>query len=35
VSLFTAKLDFLSDEDQEWIMGRGITEWLGWPLPRS
>jgi hypothetical protein len=19
-------------EDREWIMGRGICEWLGWPL---
>ena len=28
-------LDFLSHEDREWIMGRGIAECLGWPLPAS
>jgi hypothetical protein len=22
-------------EDKAWIMGRGIGEWLGWPLPRN
>jgi predicted TIM-barrel fold metal-dependent hydrolase len=31
VTLFTEELDFLSAEDQEWIMGRAISEWLGWP----
>ena len=30
VTLFTEELDFLSDDDREWIMGRGISEWLGW-----
>jgi len=35
VSLFTEELDFLSGEDQEWIMGRDIAEWFGWPLPRG
>ena len=20
---------------KEWIMGRGIAEWHGWPLPRT
>ena len=33
LTLFTEELDFLSDEDREWAMGRGIAEWLGWPLP--
>jgi L-fuconolactonase len=33
VTLFTEELDFLSSDDKEWIMGRGIAEWLGWPLP--
>jgi len=28
--LFTQHLPFLSKDDQEWIMGRGICEWLGW-----
>jgi hypothetical protein len=35
VTLFTEELEFLSDEDRERIMGRGIAEWLGWPLPRN
>jgi hypothetical protein len=33
VTLFTEELNFLSDDDKDWIMGRGIAEWLGWPLP--
>jgi L-fuconolactonase len=33
VTLFTEELDFLSSDDKEWIMGRGIAEWLGRPLP--
>jgi predicted TIM-barrel fold metal-dependent hydrolase len=33
VTFFTEELDFLSNDDKEWIMGRGIAEWLGWPLP--
>jgi predicted TIM-barrel fold metal-dependent hydrolase len=32
VTFFTEELDFLSDIDTTWIMGRGIAEWLGWPL---
>jgi len=32
VTLFTEELDWLSAQDQEWIMGRGLCEWLGWPL---
>ncbi|RMF92536.1 MAG: amidohydrolase, partial [Nitrospinota bacterium] len=32
VTLFTEELPFLSTEDKAWIMGRGIAEWLGWPL---
>jgi hypothetical protein len=31
--LFTDELDFLSGEDLEWIMGRGISEWLRWEGP--
>jgi hypothetical protein len=23
---------FLTDQDKEWIMGRGLAECLGWPL---
>lgn len=28
--LFTKNLDFLGEDDLEWIMGRGISEWIGW-----
>jgi hypothetical protein len=35
VTLFTEELDSLSSDDKERIMGRGIAEWLGWPLPRN
>lgn len=24
---------WLKEEDKEWVMGRGICEWLGWKLP--
>jgi hypothetical protein len=27
---FTETLDFLSNEDKEWVMGRAIVERLGW-----
>lgn len=30
VTMFTEGLTFLSDIDKEWIMGRGLAEWLGW-----
>jgi L-fuconolactonase len=33
VTHFTEELPWLSAEDREWIMGRAIGEWLGWPLP--
>lgn len=29
-TLFTEELDFLSRDDLEWIMGRGVSEWLAW-----
>ena len=34
VTLFTEELDFLSDADKDWIMGRALAQWLHWPLPR-
>jgi L-fuconolactonase len=34
VELFTEELKFLSSTDKEWIMGRGIAEWLHWPFQR-
>jgi predicted TIM-barrel fold metal-dependent hydrolase len=33
IALFTEELPWLRGEDLEWVMGRGICEWLGWPLP--
>ena len=33
VTMFTEELPWLRGEDLEWVMGRGICEWLGWPLP--
>jgi predicted TIM-barrel fold metal-dependent hydrolase len=30
VKLFTEEMDFLSDSDRGWIMGRGLAECLGW-----
>jgi hypothetical protein len=30
VTMFTEELSWLSAEDKEWIMGRGVGEWLGW-----
>jgi predicted TIM-barrel fold metal-dependent hydrolase len=30
ISLFTAHLPWLKGEDLEWVMGRGVCEWLGW-----
>jgi L-fuconolactonase len=35
VTLFTEELDFLSASDKEWIMGRGIAQWLNWPVPTT
>jgi predicted TIM-barrel fold metal-dependent hydrolase len=35
VALFTEELDFLSPEDLEWVMGRGILERLGWNPQRA
>lgn len=30
VELFTETLGFLGDADREWVMGRGLREWLDW-----
>lgn len=32
-TMFTEELRWLTGDDLEWIMGRGVCEWLGWPLP--
>ena len=31
VTMFTEELPFLSERDKEWVMGRAICAWLGWP----
>ena len=31
VTLFTEELPWLEGADLEWVMGRAICEWLGWP----
>lgn len=33
VTLFTEEIPWLEEEDKEWILGRGLCEWIGWPLP--
>jgi predicted TIM-barrel fold metal-dependent hydrolase len=30
ITLFTEHLPWLAGEDLEWVMGRGVCEWLGW-----
>lgn len=35
ITLFTEALPWLSAQDKEWIMGRAICEWLGWPMPKT
>jgi L-fuconolactonase len=32
ITLFTEHLPWLQGEDLEWVMGRGLCAWLGWPL---
>jgi L-fuconolactonase len=35
VTLFTEEMKSLTATELEWIMGRGIAEWLNWPLPNT
>lgn len=35
VRLFTDELEFLTGNDKEWVLGRGIMEWLEWAPPAS
>lgn len=30
IAFFTQHMPFLSTADLEWVMGRGVCEWLGW-----
>jgi predicted TIM-barrel fold metal-dependent hydrolase len=32
VTMFTEEMPWLSAGDREWIMGRGVCEWLGWKI---
>lgn len=32
VTMFTEEMKWLSAADLEWIMGRAVCEWLGWPI---
>jgi hypothetical protein len=27
------EIPWLTADDKEWILGRGVCEWLGWELP--
>lgn len=35
ITLFTEHLPWLKGQDLAWVMGRGVCEWLGWPLPEK
>ena len=28
--MFTEEMPWLKGQDLEWVMGRGICEWIGW-----
>jgi len=32
VTMYTEEMTWLTREDLEWIMGRGVCEWLGWKV---
>jgi predicted TIM-barrel fold metal-dependent hydrolase len=32
ITLFTEELAWLGEDDKAWIMGRGLCEWLNWPM---
>lgn len=34
ITMFTEELPWFTEEDKEWIMGRGVCEWLEWAVPR-
>ena len=33
VTMFTEEMPWLAADDLEWIMGRGVCEWIGWKMP--
>jgi predicted TIM-barrel fold metal-dependent hydrolase len=30
LTMFSQHLSWLPDADKEWVLGRGISEWIGW-----
>jgi L-fuconolactonase len=34
LTYMSEEIPWLTTEDKEWILGRGVCEWLGWPLPK-
>lgn len=32
LTMFTEEIPWLTAQDKEWIMGRGVCEWLGWEM---
>ena len=35
LTMYTEEIPWLTTEDKEWIMGRGLCEWLRWELPKT
>ncbi len=35
ITMFTEEMPFLSADDLDWIMGRGVSEWLRWEMPKA
>jgi hypothetical protein len=35
ITLFTEELAWLGEDDKAWIMGRGLCDWLNWPVSAS
>lgn len=35
IDLFTKEMPWLKGDDLEGVMGRGVCEWLGWPLAKT
>lgn len=33
IDMWLKDAPWLKEEDKAWVMGRGICEWLGWPIP--
>ena len=33
IAMYTEEIPWLTAQDKEWIMGRGLCEWLDWKLP--